>query len=71
MTDEQPELDYWMLGILDECAKTEIKRLSSRWSAKYVKNQLEARNKWTPLGQLQVIRDRLNEMRVHTDKKVK
>lgn len=71
MTDKEPELDYWMLEVLDRCVKTEIKMFSSRWGGEYVKNRLEGRNEWDKFGQLQVIRDRLNEMRMHVDMRIK
>lgn len=71
MTDEQPKLDYWMLGIIEESVKTEIKRVGSRFGAAYVRGQLGCRNKWTNLGQLQLILDRMNEMRIHYDNEIK
>lgn len=70
MVIEEPKLDYWMVGILEECAKTEIKRLSSRWSSGYVEKRLEGRNKFDNFGQIQLILDRLNEIRTHYDKEI-
>jgi len=68
---EEPKLDYWMVGILEECAKTEIKRASSSFPASYVKAQLEGRNEFGVLGQLQLILDRLNEIKTHYDNEIK
>ena len=69
--NETPKLDYWMIGILEECAKTEIKRLSSWFNPAYVKRHLEGRNEYDNFGQIQLILDRLNEMRTHYDNEIK
>lgn len=71
MTDETPKFDYWMIGILEECAKTEIKRLSSRFNPAYVERHLKERNEYDNFGQIQLILDRLSEMRAYYDNEIK
>ena len=68
--DKTPKLDCWMVGILEECAKTEIKRASAAYPVDYVKIARENRNKFDVLGQLQLIMDRLNEIRTHYDEEI-
>ncbi|MHA2380101.1 MAG: hypothetical protein ACXADS_12575 [Candidatus Thorarchaeota archaeon] len=65
-----PTFDYWMIGILKECTKTEIKRAGSGFPAKYIVAALEKRNKHNDLGQLQLILDRLDEIQQYYDNEI-
>ena len=70
-TEEEPKLDYWMISILRKGLKLERARLTSRYNEAYVRAKLKEKNEFNPIGQTQVILDRLNEIQVYYDEEVK
>jgi len=59
---EEPKIDYWMLSLLRKAIDTQMRKVSSKYPSKDIEAAIETRNECNPLGQLQVIHDRLNEL---------
>ena len=66
-----PKLDYWMMGLLIKAVDIQMRKVSSKYPRDYIESAIEDRNQWNPLGQLQVIKDRLNEIQLHYDEEIK
>jgi len=68
---ETPELDYWMVEILKEAMSAWAFR-KTHWKGglpgEYARGTDAFR--MTPLGQYELINERLNEIRVHYDKMI-
>ena len=59
---DRPRLDYWMLSLLRRATMDRLQKLTIKLDEPYVREQIERRNQFNPIGQLQVIADRLNEI---------
>ena len=60
-----------MLGILKTAVKAEIKLIGRRYRPEDLQYYLNQRNEFIPLGQLQRITDRLNEIHLFYDNQIK
>lgn len=56
MTEEKPELDYWMLEILGEALhKHKVRNLSQPYAS-------DSRSRYNPIGRINLVLDRLEEI---------
>jgi hypothetical protein len=68
---EEPKIDCWMIPLLKASVKMNLTKANSVWGIKYVNEQRVRKNKYNPIGQLQIIMDRLNELQEFYDNQIK
>lgn len=71
--NDKPEIDYWMVALLRKSVNTQMQKETSKYSSnpEYIEKAINDRNEWNPIGQLQVIQDRLNELQLFYDNQIK
>lgn len=67
----QPKIDYWMVALLRKSVDTQMVKVSSKYPPEQIAEAIEKRNEYNPLGQLQVIQDRLNDLQLFYDNEIK
>lgn len=69
----EPTIDYWMIALLRKATNMLMVKETSKYSnyTEYIRIAIEERNQWNPIGQLQVIQDRLNELQLFYDSEIK
>jgi len=69
----EPKIDYWMVELLRKSVNTQMQKETSKYSGQpeYIMKAIEERNEWNPIGQLQVIQDRLNDLQLFYDNEIK
>lgn len=69
----EPRIDYWMLPLIRKSVNTQMKKETSKYSGntEYIRLSIEKRNEYNPIGQLQVILDKLNDIQMFRDNRIK
>lgn len=70
-SNREPTLDYWMLSILQEAVKELTTKRTRGRNEEYIREQVEKKNEWNPIGQLEKIKERLTEMQTYFDGQIK
>lgn len=71
--EEPPKLDYWMIEIIDGIMNLALSKLASAYNHRpdIIRKVMNGRNRHEPLGQIQLIKDRLQEIRDFYDEQIK
>ena len=69
----EPKLDYWMIPLLKKSINTQMQKETSKHSShpEYIQKAINDKNEWNPIGQLEIIRIRLNNLQLFYDNEIK
>ena len=69
--EEEPGLDYWMVPVLREAISRQMMKATKGYNAKYIEREIRKKNPWNPIGQLQIISEKLNDIQLFKDEMIK